>query len=69
MENLENEKSIFTVRMQSCSIQPIYVVSLFYICSIQNSDDVIEGKIMEFGSGKALGTLQIPADLIYHIYA
>ncbi len=34
-----------TVCMRSRSIQPIYVVSLFYICSIQNADDVIETHI------------------------
>ncbi len=30
-----------TVRMRPRSIQPIYVVSLFCICSIHNADDII----------------------------
>ena len=34
-----------TVRMRSRSNQPIYVVSLFYICSIQNTDDIIQTHI------------------------
>ena len=31
------------------SIYPIYVVSLFYICSIQNADDIIDRQSIMLG--------------------
>ena len=36
-----------TVCMRSHSIQPIYVVSLFCTCSIQNTDDIVQTHIFQ----------------------
>ena len=57
-DRLKDLCTYFTVHMRSRSIQAIYVVSLFYICPIQNTDDIIQTHISiwwpRVGSSKRL---------------